>query len=644
MWLVTANGDFAELSGVEQSYPRFLLCFFVSHSRQGICFSLCYPSRVANPEHLARLKEGVLVWNDWRTANQDIEIDLSAADFSGWSLTGAYLSNANLNASNLSSAQLQRAKLKRADLQNSNFRDADLSNANLSLANLNGATLTGANLRDSALSEAKLTGAKLTRADLHTADLRGADLTGAKLFSTNLSGANLSGLDLRAAVFLETNLSGANLSGCILDENVLRDSNLIGANLRGVDLSGTMLGSAKLTGVDLREADLRRANLRGADLSEANLSQADLSEALLGNANLTDAILIQATMSHTNLRLALLDRANLTQASMTGADLSRAQMHQANLTRANLHRVLFYRTQLTNASLEDTNLSCANLQFADLDRSNLTGAWLWETQRAGWYIADIVCERVFWGMGMKDVTEYAPGEFERLYADQTSIELFYKGGISTFELNTLPALLQHLASKHPNANIQLKTIEQTGGGAKITINLGDAGEETKQAVQADAAQVQQIQLSLRESEAKRLQLETNFNRVLETFTNALLASAPSQIHFHAPVHTAALPSGSASVEIHQTLNDNTELIQLLDKLLTRNTGLTATQSAEIEAAKTELQQPNPDKSFLTRRLDFLKSLPKEAILKGAGKLGEKAAEADWSNLLHQLGEFIHHLR
>jgi hypothetical protein len=26
------------------------------------------------------------------------------------------------------------------------------------------------------------------------------------------------------------------------------------------------------------------------------------------------------------------------------------------------------------------------------------------------------------------------------------------------------------------------------------------------------------------------------------------------------------------------------------------------------------------------------------------KLGEKAAEADWSNLLHQLAEFIHHLR
>ena len=122
-----------------------------------------------------------------------------------------------------------------------------------------------------------------------------------------------------------------------------------------------------------------------------------------------------------------------------------------------------------------------------------------------------------------------------------------------------------------------------------------------------------------------------------------LAAAAPQIHFHAPVHTAALPSGNARVELHQTFNDSTELIQLIDKLLTRNAELTAPQSAELETTKTELQKPNPDKSVLSKSLDFLKSPSKEAILKGVGKLGEKAAEQDWSNLLNQLGEFIHHI-
>jgi uncharacterized protein YjbI with pentapeptide repeats len=616
-------------------------CLYVHHSHQGIC--LCYPSRVANPEHLARLKEGVIVWNEWRTSNQDVEIDLSESDLSGWCLNGAYLSNANLNAANLSGAQLQRAKLKRADLQNSNLSNADLNNANLSLANLQGATLTAANLRDAALSETKLVGAKLTRADLHAADLRGADLTGSKLYRTNLSGANLSGVDLAVAIFLDTNLSGANLSGSILDEKVMRDCNLIGANLSGVNLNGMALGSAKLSGVDLRGADLRQANLRGADLSHANLSEADLGEAHLGNANLSDAILIQAEMSRIDLRRAILDRADLSQARMTAADLSAAQLHQTNFTRANLHRVVFYSTALIDANLRGADLTCANLQNATLDRADLTDAYLWETLRAGWSIQGVICERAFWDRAGKSVTEYAPGEFELLYSEQTSIELFYQGGISTFELNTLPALLQHLASKHPDANIQLKTMEQTGGGAKITINLGDADKEKMQAIQADAAQVQQIQLFLRESEGKRLQLEANYNSMLETFTKALLMSASPQITFNAPVHTAALPSGNAKIELHQTFNDNSELIQLIDQLLIRNTELTSPQSAELETAKAELQKPNPDKSLLARTLGFLKTLPKEAILKGAGKLGEKAAEIDWSNLLQQLERYIHHL-
>ena len=404
------------------------------------------------------------------------------------------------------------------------------------------------------------------------------------------------------------------------------------------DLTGANLSHAKLFGADLRRANLSHVDMYCADLSGASLFSANLRKANLSGAKLRDADLGRVNMRYGKLFNTDLTRANLRKAYLVHVDLSGANLSHAKLFGADLRRA-----NLTKSTLESADLRSVNLQRANFDRATLTNAHLWETLRADWSIKAVICERAYWDEDANDPTEYAPGEFERLHSQQTSIELFYKGGISTFELNTLPALLQHLASKHPDANIQLKTIEQTGGGAKITISLGDANKETKQAIQTDAAQVQQIQLSLRESEGKRLQLEANFNRILETFTSALLASAPSQIHFHAPVHTAALPSGNATVELHQTFNDTTELIQLIDKLLTHNAELTAPQSAEIEATKAELQKPNPDKSLLTRSLVFLKTLPKEAILKGAGKLGEKAADANWSNLLHQLGEFIHHL-
>ena len=599
---------------------------------------------MANLEHLAMLKAGIAAWNSWRTLNPDIEVDLSGSDLSKSFLVGAYLSNVNLSAANLSGALLQRARLKRANAQNADFSEANLTNANLVLINLKGATLKAANLQNSALTEAILSEAKLIRADLQGADLSKADLTGTRLFRTNLTGANLTGVDLRPALLQDTDLSNANLSGCTLDGNVLNDSILIGANLSGVNLSGLELGSAKLNKVDLRGADLRRTNLRGADLREANLSEADMGEAIMGNAELSDAILFKAEMSGINLRRATLSRANLSHANMISADLSAAQLHHASLTQANLHRAILYSAELIDANLIGADLTCANLQSASLNNADLTGAHLWETQRAGWSISDVICEHAFWDRAGKKAIVYAPGEFERLYSEQTTIELFYQDGISSFELNTLPALLQHLASKHPDASIHLKTIEQTGGGAKITISLGDADHSLKEQVEEEALKIVKAQLTLRENENLRLQIQNDLLREQQQETIRLMLSAAApQITFNAPVHTAALPSGNAKVELYQTFNDNTQLIQLIDKLLSRNTELTAPQSAEIESAKAELHKPEPDKSLLTRTLGFLKKLPAEAVLKGAGKLGEKAAEADWSSLLHQLGDLVHHL-
>ena len=35
---------------------------------------------MANPEHLAKLKQGVDAWNQWRKENPDTKVDLSGAD------------------------------------------------------------------------------------------------------------------------------------------------------------------------------------------------------------------------------------------------------------------------------------------------------------------------------------------------------------------------------------------------------------------------------------------------------------------------------------------------------------------------------------------------------------------------------------
>jgi uncharacterized protein YjbI with pentapeptide repeats len=65
---------------------------------------------MANPEHLAKLKEGVEAWNKWRKDNPEIRRDLTEA---------------NLMEANLFGANLRRADLAEANLEAANFTGAE---------------------------------------------------------------------------------------------------------------------------------------------------------------------------------------------------------------------------------------------------------------------------------------------------------------------------------------------------------------------------------------------------------------------------------------------------------------------------------------------------------------------------------------
>jgi uncharacterized protein YjbI with pentapeptide repeats len=184
---------------------------------------------MANPEHVAKLKEGVEAWNEWRmkesvAANLSAEtlsdLDLRNANFQGASLQGADLSRANLEGANLSNANFVGATLRAANFGHADLRRADPSHADLRLANLSEANLEGADLGAAILSQANLRGAHLSWANLVHADLVGARLSGATLCGAHFSFANLSHADLREADinkadFLETVFGATNLTGCI---------------------------------------------------------------------------------------------------------------------------------------------------------------------------------------------------------------------------------------------------------------------------------------------------------------------------------------------------------------------------------------------------------------------------------------------
>ena len=72
---------------------------------------------MANEEHLARLKQGVAAWNQWRDENRGIQPDLGKADLSGAYLSGVHLREAILSGARLCETNSARRILNRTRLE-----------------------------------------------------------------------------------------------------------------------------------------------------------------------------------------------------------------------------------------------------------------------------------------------------------------------------------------------------------------------------------------------------------------------------------------------------------------------------------------------------------------------------------------------
>ncbi|WP_413161767.1 pentapeptide repeat-containing protein [Capilliphycus salinus ALCB114379] len=338
---------------------------------------------MANEEHLAQLKQGVEMWNQWRENNPEVKPDLRGVD-----LSGADLSGANLWMADLWSADLWGADLRGTDLSDTNLWRADLRGANL--------------------QNADLSGAYLWRADLRGADLTGVNLMGANLQEADLWGANLSEANLSEANLWKADFRGVYLKGTIVDLETSWDSKW--------KLVWQILNQ-RVTGLDLGEADLRESNLWKADLSTANLINADLWGADLREANLSGADLWGVNLGEADLSQANLEGADLWRANLGGADLSYANFTQANLTEANLRG-----TQILGTNFEGSTLTAACIEDWDLNSAT--------------NLNQVSCEYVY----LKDDRQercprdlnktFAVGEFTKLFQPSLeTVDLTFQAGI-----------------------------------------------------------------------------------------------------------------------------------------------------------------------------------------------------------------------
>lgn len=190
---------------------------------------------MANPEHLAILKQGVTVWNEWRNSTSG-EPDLSEADLHHMNLRGINLVRASLFRANLSGINLTDADLTATSFIEANLRSAKLSNAYMLGTLLNRADLSHATMRELHLQQADLIGANLTRVILNGSDLSEANLRNCILQHAYLNNVHFHLTDLRETKVFGSHIYESTFSMCRLDES---------------DFDGAEIGSTIFSNVDL---------------------------------------------------------------------------------------------------------------------------------------------------------------------------------------------------------------------------------------------------------------------------------------------------------------------------------------------------------------------------------------------------------
>jgi uncharacterized protein YjbI with pentapeptide repeats len=255
---------------------------------------------MANPEHLEILKQGVEVWNNWRSEHANERgVDLSNADLKSTDLSGAVFSFCDLNGARLNNALLKNAVFNMASL-----KGADLSFANLEAAGGFAAILKRATLRGARLDAVKFKGADFTEAALEGASFAEAELSQAILYRTKFADVDLINSKLFSTRFWQTDLRRVKLHGAFLYGANLNGSDLTEAMLGFTSLSGCTLGGAKgletvthespsSIGVDTiykSQGKIPDVFLRGCGLSDLQIEQAKLYQPELSNEEINNIL------------------------------------------------------------------------------------------------------------------------------------------------------------------------------------------------------------------------------------------------------------------------------------------------------------------------------------------------------------------
>lgn len=200
-------------------------------------------------EHVAILRQGVEVWNEWRRKNPTVVPDLRSADLSGVDYS-AYIQTDTV--SDVIGVNFENTQLQGAKLRETYFFDANLSFSNLTAADL---------------SNARFAMTSFVRARCDYAHFQSADFGYSLLLETNFREA-----DLRSASFTGALIRGADFTAALMEGTVFGDNDF--SKTTGLD--SVKHRGPSVIGIDAIYAShgrISEAFLRGCGVPESFITQ-----------------------------------------------------------------------------------------------------------------------------------------------------------------------------------------------------------------------------------------------------------------------------------------------------------------------------------------------------------------------------------
>jgi len=225
-----------------------------------------------DPDHMARLAQGVEAWNRWRAEVPDIQPRLAGAQLERASLAGIDLHGADLLDTVLCDADLDGANLNGARIERTLFNEARFGAADLRGALGYSARFIGCDLRRCRFGGGGFFESMFWDADLRGCDLRHCNFRGAAFDRALLDDADLRDCTLDEVRWFETHAERARIDGASMQLATVSGAHLAGIHAAGVDLSGSRIVASELSGADLRGANLQLAGLVNVRLWNAELS------------------------------------------------------------------------------------------------------------------------------------------------------------------------------------------------------------------------------------------------------------------------------------------------------------------------------------------------------------------------------------